>query len=403
MADETTTQSTNALMSWEDFVDQLRPLGAKLRDRLPPELRKDPQVVQESWRLLMSGLVRGISDALIGDRRHPIFVPELHIGQNLFQPNADTIYKTAMIDGAGSYRLRGERGNVRMFILAQLGPDTIRTGKHSPTLATCDFDSLTLDKDGRFDVIISQIRPDGYQGDWWELSPKAEKFMLRIVGCRWGDEREPRFGIDRLDVPPSKGRHSAADLSARLAEIPAIAFNCAGAFPDHVAQLRQQGHINSLKVVDFSNMTGLSRQSYYEGAYDLADDEALLVEVKIPEEVGYWSLILTNEIYETTDWYNNQSSLNDTQAVLDEDGIFRAVISARDPGVPNWLDTSGYPRGAVQGRWFDTDERPTPAMRKLKLSGIRAALPAGTLTVSPAERDASIRARRINAQMRTIW
>jgi hypothetical protein len=150
-------------------------------------------------------------------------------------------------------------------------------------------------------------------------------------------------------------------------------------------------------------MTGLSRQSYYEGAYDLADDEALLVEVKIPEEVGYWSLILTNEIYETTDWYNNQSSLNDTQAVLDEDGIFRAVISARDPGVPNWLDTSGYPRGAVQGRWFDTDERPTPAMRKLKLSGIRAALPAGTLTVSPAERDASIRARRINAQMRTIW
>ena len=38
---------------------------------------------------------------------------------------------------------------------------------------------------------------------------------------------------------------------------------------------------------------------------------------------------------------NRQSSLNGHQAVLDPDGVFRAVISARDPGVPNWLDTGG--------------------------------------------------------------
>src|SRR3546814_2144567 len=86
-------------------------------------------------------------------------------------------------------------------------------------------------------------------------------------------------------------------------------------------------------------MSGLSRQAYYEGAYDLADDEALISEVRIPDQVSYWSLILTNELYETTDWYNNQSSLNDVQAVVDSDGVFRAVISARDPGVHNWLDT----------------------------------------------------------------
>jgi hypothetical protein len=391
------------LMSWEEFVDQLRPLGSRLLDRLPPALRADPHVVQESWRLLLAGIMRATTDAIIGDRRHPMFVPELHIAQNLFQPNADTVYKTAMIDGGGSYRIKGERGTVRMFILAQLGPDTIRTGKPSPALATCDFDTLTLDPQGRFDVLISQARPDGYVGDWWELHPQAEKFMVRIVGCRWGDEREPRFGIDRLDVPPARGRLPAAELSARLAEIPLIAGNCAGFFPDHVEQLREQGHINSLKVVDFSNMTGLSRQSYYEGAYELAEDEVLLVEVRIPREVGYWSLILTNEIYETTDWYNNQSSLNDAQARLDADGCFRAVISARDPMVPNWLDTAGYPKGAVQGRWFGTDERPTPAMRKLKYSELRAALPPETQTVSPDERDATLRARRINAQMRTIW
>jgi hypothetical protein len=150
-------------------------------------------------------------------------------------------------------------------------------------------------------------------------------------------------------------------------------------------------------------MTGLARQSYYEGAYDLAEDEALITEVRIPEQVDYWSLILTNEIYETTDWINNQSSLNDAQAVVDSDGIFRAVISVRDPGVANWLDTSGYPRGAVQGRWFGADKRPTPTMVKVKLSDVVAHLPVDTKRVAPEERDAAMRDRRIRAQMRTIW
>jgi hypothetical protein len=117
------------------------------------------------------------------------------------------------------------------------------------------------------------------------------------------------------------------------------------------------------------------KQSYYEGAYDLNDDEALYFEVAIPKQCGYWSLILTNEIYETTDWYNNQSSLNGAQAVLGCDRVFRAVISARDPGVHNWLDTAGNARGAVQGRWLDCDERPLPNMRKVKFSELGNLLP----------------------------
>src|SRR3546814_7233538 len=94
-------------MSWEELIDQLRPLGEMMRNRIPEQLRNDPHVAQESVRLLLYGLARASSDALIGDRDHPIFVPELNIAQNIFQPNADTIYKTAMIAKGGSYRLRG--------------------------------------------------------------------------------------------------------------------------------------------------------------------------------------------------------------------------------------------------------------------------------------------------------
>jgi hypothetical protein len=389
--------------TWESLIDELRPLGAMMHDRVPEALRGDPHVMQESVRLLLYGLMRATTDALVGDRDHPMFVPELNIAQNIFQPNADTIYKTAMIAPGGSYRLRGDRGTVRMVILAQMGPDTLRSGQHHPVLGQLDFDDLTLDAKGMFDVLISPEKPQGHSGDWVLLDPQTEKFMVRIVGCDWGEEREPRLSIDRLDVQPAKGRVSLDDLAFRLSEIPTITRNCALAFPAKVQQLRDEGLINELKVVDFSQMSGLSRQSYYEGAYDLADDEALITEVHIPEQVGYWSLILTNELYETTDWYNNQSSLNDTQAVVDSDGVFRAVISARDPGVHNWLDISGYPRGAVQGRWFDTDARPTPTIHKVRLDEVAALLPADTTRVTSAQRDAMLRDRRMAAQLRTIW
>jgi hypothetical protein len=393
----------NPLMSWEEFVEQLKPLGDRLMQRMPERLRGDPQAVQESYRLLLYGLARSLSDAVVGDRRHPMFVPEISLAQNIFQPNSDTVYKSAMIEGSGSYRIKGERGTTRLFILAQLGPDTIRTGQHSAALKQYDFDSLTIDNQGYFDVIISPERPNGHRGDWWELDPRAEKFMVRTVGCRWGDEREPRFGIDRLDVPPSKGRHPAGELAFRLSEIPTITGNCACTFPDHVERLRQDGYVNRLKVFDVSQMTGLNRQHYYEGAYELADDEALIVEAKVPDKVKYWSLILTNDLYETTDWANNQASLNDAQAHVDGDGWFRAVVAARDPGVPNWLDTAGYPSGAIQGRWFDASSAPIPQVRKVQVANVRSALPADTPAVTPAQREAAIRERRIKAQMRVVW
>ena len=390
-------------LEWEALIDGLRPLGDAMRARIPARLRDDPHVMAESMRLLLAGLARASSDALVGDRRHPMFVPELNIAQNIFQPNADTIYKSCLIERGGSYLIRGDRGTVRMMILAQMGPDTLRTGKHHQVLGQGDFDTLTLDAQGHFEVAIAPTRPAGHTGDWWPLDPACEKFMIRIVSCDWGVEREPRFGIARLDVDAAKGRPPAASLHAAFAEMPGITAVCALAFPTHVEELRDQGFLNALKVFDVSQMSGLKGQSYYEGAYELADDEALISEVTIPDSYKYWSIILTNDLYETTDWYNNQSSLNDTQAIVDGDGVFRTVISARDPGVHNWLDTAGYPSGAIQGRWFGASATPNPSLQKVKIGEVLAHLPADTRRVSPQDRAIALRNRRIAAQHRAIW
>ena len=100
---------------------------------------------------------------------------------------------------------------------------------------------------------------------------------------------------------------------------------------------------------------------------NLRDDEALIVEATVPKQCVYRSMILTNELYETTDWYNNHSSLNDAQAAPDARWRTAIVVSAKDPGVPNWLDTAGYPTGVIQGRWFQCDTQPVPSIRKVAL------------------------------------
>jgi Protein of unknown function (DUF1214) len=400
-------EGTGSIMSdgleWEKLIDGLRPLGDAMRSRIPERLRGDPHIMAESMRLLLSGLARASSDALVGDRRHPMFVPELNVAQNIFQPNADTIYKSCLIESGGSYLLKGDRGTTRMMILAQMGPDTLRTGKHHPVLDQGNFDNLQIDGDGNFEVVVSPQKPAGHKGDWWPLHDNCEKLMIRIVSCNWGVEREPRFGIARLDVDEAKGRPSVDALHQAFGELAGITAVCALAFPTHVQELRDQGFLNTLKVFDVSQMSGLQGQSYYEGAYELADDEALITEVKIPESYKYWSIILTNELYETTDWYNNQSSLNDMQGVVDSDGIFRTIISARDPGVHNWLDTAGYESGAVQGRWFGATATPNPNMRKVKLVDVMDQLPGGTKRVTKEERAVALRNRRIAAQRRAIW
>ena len=60
------------------LLDDLRPLGEKMRARLPESLRNDPHVRQESARLLLAALLRTTNDAIAHDRTHPMFVPELN-------------------------------------------------------------------------------------------------------------------------------------------------------------------------------------------------------------------------------------------------------------------------------------------------------------------------------------
>jgi hypothetical protein len=392
---------------WNELIEAWRALPAQMLARLPEDQRDDPQVQQEVARLALEAVASTSIDAIGGDGDHPAFLAQVNSILNVGQPNADTGYRLARITPGGTYRLRGTKGSLRIFTIAEGPPSPFEPGFTPPkpgvNRPVHDFNALKPDAQGRYDVILSPTRPKGYTGDWWPLQPETNKLLMRQVNADWGKEAEPTVAIERLDTPAPRPRPSAALLEQRLRTLPAATKFIAALFVDHVEKLRAEGFINKLKVFDVSAMGGLAGQFYYEGAYDLKDDEALIVEATVPKTCKYRSLILTNRIYETTDWYNNHSSLNDAQAKPDADGVLRIVVSARDPGVPNWLDTAGYPVGIIQGRWFECDTQPVPSARKVALADVRKSLPAATPTVTPAERDRIVRDRRAALQHRPLW
>jgi hypothetical protein len=112
---------------------------------------------------------------------------------------------------------------------------------------------------------------------------------------------------------------------------------------------------------------------------------------------------MADTLWNQIEYGYRQSSLNGHQAKVDSDGKFRAVISLEDPGVPNWLDSVGYLRGMLIGRWYGADSHPMPTITKVPFKDIRKHLPADTPTVTPAERDTAIRARNIGLQLRRRW
>lgn len=396
---QATSPATSGVAGWAEFVESLRTLPDRMLAKLPPEMRKDPQVQQEIGRLALEAVASQTLSAIGQDSDAPQFVPSLGQILNVGQPNADTVYRSAVIAPGGSYRIRGQRGTLNHTVLSQMIPRGTPGGTDRPHL---HLSKLKADVDGRFDLLVSATKPQGYAGDWWQLNPASNMLMVRMVSGDWSNEESPTLSIERVDTSIGRQRPPAQLLEQRLRRLPQSVDMLALMFVDHHEKLRQDGFINSFKIFDVG-FGALEGQFYYEGAYDLADDEALIVESPVPTKCNYRSLILTNEIYETTDWYNNHASLNLAQAAPDSDGKLRIVVAHKDPGVKNWLDTSGHPRGVVQGRWTDCDSQPMPVAKVVKLQDLRGALPADVATVTAEQRQEILRERRRALLERPLW
>jgi hypothetical protein len=88
------------IAGWDELIESLRDLPARMLAKLPESERSDPQLQQEVGRLLLEALASSTLDALGGDGDHPTFLPQIGQTLNVGQPNPDTVYRVARITPA---------------------------------------------------------------------------------------------------------------------------------------------------------------------------------------------------------------------------------------------------------------------------------------------------------------
>jgi len=124
-------------------------------------------------------------------------------------------------------------------------------------------------------------------------------------------------------------------------------------------------------------------------------------------DAAYQGFQVADLFGQTLPYATRQTSLNATQAQAASDGRLYFVLSAEDPGVPNWIDIEGSPQGLLFLRWqglpAPLPASANPTAQLVPLASVRDALPSDTPTVSSAARDKQLdqRNRAVARRVRT--
>jgi hypothetical protein len=375
MTDNGAGKSTLAA-SWDRLCDGLAAAGHEVLLAVEDE-RDAAEGIAQLGMLLEVALrwyIRG------GDPNYPRFIeindtPE--VADNLF----------AAIRGDATYRVRGDVSTLfDINISIHKSWAWLTLTKPSGDLG---LDDLEVGADGRFELILGGEKQPG---NWLALPPDAEYVQIREYHADLASHRPGQFDIVRLGAgnePPP--RLSPADVAERLDKALAWARRY-GSF--HRAALPQTYPATPNTMRPPANFAGGNSHIWYGfGRFALGPGEALILSFDKPA-ARLWSVQwLTDPWYENPDMSERFSGITSCEAYVNADGKVRIVFAAGDPGVPNWLETSGYPRGLFVTRWIWCHVGPRTELAVVSLSRLRDHFPADTPVVTADER-AGQRARR---------
>jgi hypothetical protein len=380
--------------AWRTWQDDLEALRATLYSS---KLATDPADQARAHYWLMQAQAVAFNLVIAPDQSRPSFFIGTVFEPNVYTwilPNADFLYRYAFVDGAGRFRITGRRGTSH-FLEAQtisgfFGDPKLRL------LATYDFDRFVRDADGGFEIAVGPDRPADCL-NWIATDPASRNntIIVREAFYDWSAETPAALRIAAAATVPPR-IPDEADFIARLGAASRLMRFCHKTFSGGLTeQVLAAVGTNRFLLVDTSKDEHASNPSagYVPAVYDIPPGQALLVEID-PPEARYWNIHLGDVWWQVTDFTNHHSSLNGHQAVRDPDGKVRIAIAAEDPGIANWLDTVGNPKGVVLVRWYFTDRYPEPAARLVALNALMAELPPGTAMVTPEQRRRAVELRR---------
>ncbi len=386
--------------AWGDFLSKLDRVG---RNFFENEFPGTAQMGALGYRHLLR-LVRGGTEALLefADPERPVFICTFDLGMAYALDNPDTLYHHFLVRPGETYRLRGlppGRGKPPHFIsVSGLVFETLglpRVGEHFNNANG----TLKMDPEDGFEMIISTEEHQG--GNWLRLEPEfQQRIIIRQVFLNWEEERPLQLELERVGEAGPRRPLSAETVTIALELIVAFVEFQSERWLRNTLEVRKGGENVLPAAMENSDIAGLTGQRYSQCFYKVPAGQALLVEFMSPSVFGYWGIQLTNWFGESFDYAQRFVSINSYQAVVDQDGIFRAILATEDPGVPNWLDIGGgeaFSEGLLIVRFTECGEDSeidVPRTRLLPFDQIRQAFPADHPRVDPEERRREIGRRR---------
>jgi hypothetical protein len=343
--------------------------GLEARLREGDRALTDETALLEGYRWMFSILQVGLDSFVWADAGRPRFTEIVGPTKKWGGDNSDAFYHYAPIDPARTYRVWGRRGDAVYFSLTVYGgPDD---GRYSERIVTSINErDLSFGADGTFEFVLSPEEHDATP--WLRLEPDAVCAITRDYLEHPEAGRRMEWHIEAVGDEGEGWRQTDEDVARRFRATKTWVDEQAAIVPVMLPDPNTIADPYPVPQQTFGWAAGDA--SYAMGAFELAEDQALVIEGRSPD-CAFWNCCLWNELLHTFDYSyaagasagdgSGRVTINGAQTTFEPDGSWRIVVSEQDPGVANWVWTQGHRHGLIWFRWFLPVTTPEPLVTRV--------------------------------------
>ncbi len=351
--------------AWSEFCDMLKSAGQLVLDNSDANELERAEGFRYLARLTANSLQQSAEPASLNPPT--IEYRKTRIGAD----NPDFLYGSCRVRGNVQYRITGQLNEAYSFNVGafhgRLGSAEGLQG--SGFLASTD---LNIDADGRFEIFASSTQPPAGGGDWLEMDPQTNSLIVRQTILRPGLDQAAELQIELLGEVVDKPGHP---LDAKGLEKILIG---SGFMVHGITQqflrwtnnfIQRPNHISEINPELLGMAKGDPRCQYNYGYFQIASDQALIIELNIPD-CEYWNIQLANHWMESLDDSKN-ASINNASVTTRQDNTAFIVVAHQNPGCSNYLCTQGHERGVIALRWLGAkNKQPDPPVKLVPLDKV---------------------------------
>lgn len=303
--------------------------------------------------------------------------------------NPDTLYFTIPVEPDSRYVITGHR----RFPGPSDSNFTLQTPDVWGAVGNIAHRDLKVDAEGNYTITVDREPADG-RPNHLQVRGGATAVLVRNTLADWARDTVDDITVQRVDGPAPAPAPSDDDLArALIARMPRVIAHSVDDLQPPIFRLPANAIPQPGNPADKPGFLVTQRNTL--GHVRLGPDEAIVATYD-PGGAGYATFPFDGVWGVSPDYRTHQTSLNTRQAAPNPDGTITVVLSAWDPGVYNWVDTTGLPEGIVMLRWQLLPQSPAPAggpgvsAKVVTRATLAEALPSGMRRVTPADRAAQL-------------